>query len=357
MKIGIDISQVVYKTGVSHYLTNLVKNLLLIDKQNEYILFAGTLRRRKDIINTLDEFKGNFSKKICPFPPTVSNLLWNSLHVFPIERLIGKVDVFHSSDWAQPPTKAYKVTTVHDLAPLKFPKNTHPKIVKVHKRRLKWITKEVDKIIVPSKATKADLIDLKIEEKRICVIPEAPIYSPAKKENVEKFKNDYKIDGDYILSVGIRPRKNTENIIKAFDLARAGKNLKLVLVGTPAGIKLEERRGIRITGSVSDEQMQAIYTGASALVYPSLYEGFGLPILDAFNCKIPVVTSNISSMPEVAGDAAILVDPYSVDSIKNGILKALSQKKTWVNKGKERVKEFSWKKTAQETLKVYKKDL
>lgn len=357
MKIGIDISQVVYKTGVSHYLTNIVKNLLLIDKENEYVLFAGTLRRRKDVINTIEGFKGNFTKKIYLFPPTASNLFWNSLHLLPVERLIGKIDVFHSSDWAQPPTKAYKVTTVHDLAPLKFPKNTHPKIVKVHKRRLKWIAKEVDKIIVPSKTTKADLVDLRIEEKRIHVIPEAPVYSPVKKQKVQKIKKDYKINGDYVLSVGIRPRKNTENIIKAFDLARAGKNLKLVLVGTPANIKLEETRGIRITGSVSDEEMAALYTGASALVYPSLYEGFGLPILDSFNCKIPVVTSNISSMPEVAGDAAILVDPYSVDSIKEGILKALSQKKTWVKKGKERVKAFSWKKTAQETLKVYKQDI
>ena len=106
-------------------------------------------------------------------------------------------------------------------------------------------------------------------------------------------------------------------------------------------------------GNPDDKNLSALLSGASALVFPSLYEGFGLPILDAFNCRIPVVTSNISSMPEVAGEAAILVDPYDVDSISTGIDKALSSPKSLITKGLKRVKSFSWQKTAEETLKVY----
>jgi glycosyltransferase involved in cell wall biosynthesis len=111
---------------------------------------------------------------------------------------------------------------------------------------------------------------------------------------------------------------------------------------------------VRYLGPVSDEDLAALYTGAEVLVFPSLYEGFGLPILDAFACGCPVVTSNLSSMPEVAGDAAVLVDPYDVNSIADGIEKALRWRKGLIEKGSKWVKQFSWIKTAAETLKTYK---
>ena len=348
MKIGIDISQIAYGTGVSTYTENLVKNLLKIDRENEYLLFAGALRRKQDILKVFSQ------TRVFPIPPSLADIVWNRMHAFKVEKLIGNVDVFHSSDWTQPPTEAFKVTTIHDLIPLKFPKYIHPQIVPVHKRRLEWVKKEVDRIIVPSEATKEDLLLLGIAEEKIRVIPEAPVYSPSSWKEVGEVKRKYNIRTKYLLAVGLSPYKNTERIIKAFDLVGGGKDLKLVVVGRPNFVDIKERRGIVFVGSASDMELPALFTGAEALVFPSLYEGFGLPILDAFNCKIPVVTSNLSSMPEVAGNAAVLVDPYDVDSIAEGIKKVLRGKKGFVDKGIRRVKEFSWEKTAVETLKVYK---
>lgn len=345
MKIAIDISQIIFGTGVSVYTQNLIKNLKTIDRDNEYILFGGSLRR-------MGEFKP-YGAKVFPIPPKLADIIWNRMHVLPIERFVGKVDVFHSSDWTQPPSKAFKVTTVHDLIPVKFAKAIHPEIAAIHKRRLEWVKKEVDRVIVPSTQTKKDLIEYGVKEEAINVIYEAPVSSPTTLENVEAIKKKYHISGKYLLGVGVTPTKNTERIIKAFDLVGGGENLKLVLVGRPNNIKIEERRGVRIVGAVSSEDLAAFYTGAEALVYPSLYEGFGIPILDAFTCRCPVVTSNLSSMPEVTGDAAVLVDPYSVDSISEGVRTAMQNRKEFIKNGLKRVKEFSWKKTAEQTLAVY----
>lgn len=178
MRIGIDISQIVYEgTGVANYTKNLVENLLKIDKENDYVLFFSSLRRQFLISNLqfLNKFKIPNSKcqiKTFKLPPTLLDILWNRLHILPIEWLIGPVDVFFSSDWTQPPTiRAKKVTTLHDLSILKFPKEHHPEIVATQKRRLRWVKKECDLIICDSLATKRDAIKiLGIEKKRLRVI-------------------------------------------------------------------------------------------------------------------------------------------------------------------------------------------
>lgn len=355
MRIGIDISQVVYGTGVSVYTENLVRSLLLEDKENTYVLFGGSMRRRAVIKRCLESFKGNFESKIFPIPPAMADFIWNKLHLLKIEKLVGDLDVFHSSDWTQPPSDAYKVTTVHDLAPLRFPKYSHPRVVSAHKARLRWVREQVDRIIVPSLATKKDLMNLGIDEKRVYVIPEAPdpIFKPASKQDVMNLKREYRIEGAYLLAVGTNPRKNIQRIIRAFEKVRAGRNLKLIVLGHPHAT-FEAERGVRFIGHVEKEKLPVFYSGAEALVYASFYEGFGLPILEAFSCKTPVVTSNISSLPEVAGKAAELVDPYEVDSIAEGIERALRRKKGLIKKGLTQVKKFSWQRTARETLRVYK---
>lgn len=358
MKIGIDISQVIYGTGVSVYTRNLVENLLRIDHENEYILFGGSLRRLKELKNITRNFQASVycrnKGKLYPIPPSFADILWNKLHLLPIELLIGKIDVFHSSDWAQPPTKAFKVTTVHDLIPLIFPKQSHPKLVRTHKQRLTHVIKKVDRIITPSITTKEDLIKFGAKEKIIRVIPEAPgkIYKPAMKTQIEKLKKAYRIPEKYLLTIGLSPRKNIQRIIKAFEKMRAGKNLRLAVIGHPY-IKIDIPRGVHMLGHIPEHEMPVILSGAEALVYPSLYEGFGLPILEAFACKTPVITSNLGSMREVAGNAAALVNPHKVDSIAEGIKKALKYREKLVKKGLDRVGEFSWKKTAEKTLKVY----
>ena len=355
MRIGIDISQIVYGTGVSFYTKELVRNLLRYDKENEYILFGGSLRRIPDLKRFASSLAGRFSTKFVPVPPSIADLMWNQIHFPKIEKLTGMIDVYHSSDWTQAPSDAFKVTTIHDLAPFKYPQFTNKKIIEVHKRRLNWINREADRIIVPSYATKNDLVKLGMEEDKIRVIYEASgeAFKPAIKSEIEQVKRKYKIPGDYIFVVGVGGRKNTDKTISAFELARAGKNLTLVLAGKGSEVYTNERN-IRGIGQVDDKELAILYSGASCLIYASLYEGFGLVILQAFACGCPVVTSDKSSMKEIAGDAAILVDPDSVSSIVEGIRKALAGPQGLIKKGFERAKEFTWEKAARETMNVYK---
>ena len=348
VKIAIDISQIVYGTGVSTYTENLVKSLLKLDTDDEYILFAGAFRRRGDIL-------GKFPQtKVFPIPPVAADLIWNKLHVFPIEKLIGNVDVFHTSDWAEPPSSAFKVTTVHDLYALKYPKMVHPKVLEVHKRKLSWVIRESRRIIVPSNSTKGDLTDLGVDGSIIRIIPEAPSFSKASGAEVTSAKKKYRIQGDYLISIGVTELKNTKRIIEAFHLSTAGKELKMVLVGRPSETEIKPERNIRILGHVPQDDLRGLLTGSRGLIFASLYEGYGIPILDGFVCGTPVITSNTSSMPEVAGEAAVLVDPYDAASIADGITKILSGPKGLIEKGFTRVGEFSWEKTAKMTLGVYK---
>lgn len=353
MKIGIDISQIVYGTGVSVYTKNLVENLLKIDKENEYVLFGGSMRRNKELRLKSKEFEGDFESRICLMPPSLADLIWNRLHMGRIEWLTGKLDVYHSSDWTQAPSRAFKVTTVHDIVPIKFLRETDRKVVAVHRRRLKWVKREVDRIIVPSETTKQDLVELGFDEEKIRVIAEAveSFYKSQREEIVKKLRSKYRLNEEYLLMIGTGGRKNVKNIVRAFELMKE-KNMQLVFTGERPR-ELGQVRGVRFLGYVNEGDLRALYSGARALVYTTLYEGFGLPVLQAMACGCPVVTSRVSSLPEVAGKAAVLVDPNDPGEIAEGIKKALKEREELIKKGKKRVKEFSWEKAARETLKVY----
>lgn len=354
MKIAYDISQVIYGTGVSHYRKNLIKNLLEIDKENDYLLYGFSLRRKKELEDFANSLPKKVESKFFPFPQKILNILWNRLHIIKLEKLIGDVDLIHTSDWLEPPSEAPKITTVHDLTPLKFPKETPKGVVAVHKKKLGWVLRESKAVIVPSIATKNDFITVGGDDSKIKVIHESNNFSKATDEDVEKTKKKYKVYSKYLIAIGTNPRKNLKRIIDAFHLSKAGKEIKLVIIGGGGDKSLNQERGVRYLGFVSDQDLAALLTGSEALVFASLYEGLGIPILDAFACDVPVITSNISAMPEAAGDAAVLVDPKDARSIANGIEEALSKPKTLVEKGKSRLKNFSWKKCAEETLKVYK---
>ncbi|MCX6793676.1 MAG: glycosyltransferase [Candidatus Gottesmanbacteria bacterium] len=181
MRIGIDISQIVYEgTGVGTYVRRMVEALLAIDKKNDYILFGASLRRR----GVFKEFAGKCAKLVVvPIPPTILSFLWNTLHILPVETFTGPLDVFWSSDWTQPPLAHAKgITTIHDLIALKFPEETHEKtelnglniranIVAIQKRRLAWVKKECKAILCDSESTKKDVLGaLGISKDRLHVI-------------------------------------------------------------------------------------------------------------------------------------------------------------------------------------------
>ena len=361
MKIGIDISQIVYGTGVSLYTKNLVENLLKIDQQNEYRLFFSSLRQTIPSDFKIQNKKTKIIK--IPLPPTVLEPLWNKWHFPSIDKFIGKVDVFHSSDWTQAPSRAAKVTTIHDFAFLKYPETAHPKIKAVHQRRLAWVKKEADLIIAVSQATKKDAIEiLGIPQEKIKVVYEAgpSDLKPVKdRKKINKVLKKFKISGDYLLSVAtLEPRKNLKRIIQAFASLKT-KDLKLVVAGKQGwgDFKGLSSTNVIFTGYVSREDLEVLYSRALCLTFPSLYEGFGLPILEAMACGCPVLTSNISSMPEVAGQAALLVDPLDQEEIAQGLAQMINNRdlrSDLTKKGFAQVKKFSWEKAARETLKVYK---
>lgn len=356
MRICLDISQIVYGTGVSRYTQNLVENLLKLDTDHQFVLFAGSLRRHRQLQQMIESYSAQ--KKIFPLPPKLLHLLWNTLHLIPLETFTGPLDLVHTSDWAEPPVrKALKVTTIHDLALFKDPQYAPASIRRTHRKKLFWVQKEVQKIIAPSQATKKDIVEyLNIKPERITVIYEDTTltgkldFSPAQQQ---KILSQYAIEKPFILIPGAgHPRKNIARQIKAFQAAKLPH--QLVIFGTPSDRELKlQSSQVNFLGFVPQKHLPLLYQKADLVLYASLYEGFGLPILDAFVSRTPLVTSNTSSLPEVAGPAAVLVDPQEVASIQAGIIKALDQSEELVEKGLKQRQKFSWHRTAQRTLQVY----
>ncbi len=373
MKIGIDISQIVYQgTGVATYTRSLVEGFSRTGADNQYVLFGSSLRNLK----ILRDFTRRFDKKIFKprfsfLPPKFLEFLWNGIHLIPIESFIGGVDIFHSSDWLEPPTKhAKRVTTIHDLAVFKYPQAFKPRgghdIVANQKRKLFFVKHYGDLVIAVSQTTKQDAIDiLKISEKKIKVIYEAADseYSPRNQNEIKAVKEKFKIKGDFFLCVGTRePRKNISQVIVAFtQLSKELPNLSLVVAGkygwgedaAESKIKNLESR-IKILGYTEKEDLARLYSGAKAFIYPSLHEGFGLPILEAMACGAPVITSNVGSMKEIASGTAFLCDPLSVESIAEAMLKITKEDQNELRqKSLVRAGDFSWDKTALQTLEAY----
>lgn len=342
MKIGIDISAAIYGTGVSDYTINLVSELIKANPQ-EFILFGSSLRRKAELLELFP------TSQVSPFPPTVLDFLWNRLHIVNVETFIGKVDIWHSSDWTEPPARAAKVTTIHDLSPFIYPSEMDAKIVEVHVRKMQWAVKECRKFICVSQNTAQDLQRLfSIAPDRIVVIPEALPSRFAKEARLTKYSN-------YFVAIGARQaRKNIKTLVSAYLKFKGKLNLppKLIIIGENAE-KIADP-SITYTGYVDDQTLVDLLAGAEAFVYPSLYEGFGLPILGAFYHQVPVACSDTSSLTEVAGDAAVLFDPLDEEEMANSIKKAIDTKTELIKKGQTQLQKFSWAQAAADTFGVYK---
>ena len=332
IKVGFDISQIIHPGGVAGYTKNLASELQK-NPELEMIFFFSALRK---------SYRGGLKNvKKFRLPPSLFEVLFNRIRNVGIEKFIGPLDIYHSSDWVQPPSKAKKVTTYHDVIPLKYPQWSNPKIVAVHKRRLKIVQREIDKVIAVSNSTKNDLMEMTgLKNDQIKVIYEgvSGIFKPASGKEIAEFKKKYNLPGEFILAIGgTGERKNLKRI------KQAAKDYNLVTTFKDI--------------TVSDEELPVLYSSARCLVYTTLYEGFGLPILESMACGTPVITSDVSSMPEIAGQAALLVNPADEEEIKKSIRRILNDKdlnSELTEKGFRRAKEFTWQKTAAETFQVYK---
>ncbi|MBU4483158.1 MAG: glycosyltransferase family 4 protein [Actinobacteria bacterium] len=379
-RIGIDISTLLNhgpNIGAGRYIINLVRNLLEIDNKNTYVLtgrYTSTeyleiaYNLKKDFENNKIELKfyGTPQKKLD---------LWNRLKFPPIEFLGFKADILHCPDYLIPPTLNKNIVlTIHDLAFIRFPQFNFPWFIKKYTIEVKRNAKRAKKIIADSQSTKNDIVNFfNINPSKVSVVRLAADAFFRKLPSKEKGKGvlkKYNIDKKYILSVGtIEPRKNFTTLIKAFNIAKkrnAGFGYKLVIAGR-TGWKSEatytEREAspykddILFIGKVSDEDLLQIYNQAELFVYPSLFEGFGLPPLEAMSCGLPVMASDSSSLKEVVGDAGILVPSEDHREISRQILYVLKNEKLKEELKKKsliQARKFNWTKTAEKTLDIYK---
>jgi len=377
MKIGIEISPLVLgkKTGIGWYAYNLIKNFKKIDEGNFYILFGSSIRDyRKKIKSLKEEFECENIKINMKFlPGRIHNYLFQIF--MPVEFLYGSFDIIHTLHPFSPVKfKAKYIATIHDLTPL----ISNEWFLKEDSLKFRFIikktTERADKIIAVSNSTKKDIVRFfNYPEENIEVVHLASddIYKPLEnKEGIEGIKRKYGISKKYILFVGtIEPRKNLLRLLSAFEkLKNKFKEYQLVIVGQIGWItekffeKLKNllenvKKDVILTGYIPREDMVFLYNGCELFIYPSLYEGFGIPVLEAMSCGVPVITSNVSSLPEVGGDACVYVNPYDEEDILYKMEKVLSSeglKKEMSKKGLERAKLFSWEKTAEKTLKIYK---
>jgi glycosyltransferase involved in cell wall biosynthesis len=232
--------------------------------------------------------------------------------------------------------------------------------------------RKADHVITCSEYTRADIIDTyKLAPEKVTAIhlAAASRFAPAAGDDIARIRDRYGLPSEFILAVGsIQPRKNLQRLIDAYRLLNQRiKAPPLVLVGKKAwlykdSIAAVERSGcgekIRLTGFVPDEDLPAIYSAATVFVYPSFFEGFGLPPLEAMQCGTPVITGNRTSLPEIVGSAGVLVDPYDSQALADAIERLLSDRELrtkLTQRGLERSKMFSWEQTARDTLKVFER--
>ena len=374
MKIGIDASSLVYQRGVSRYTSNLIKALAEIEGNQLYI-YGSSARQKKLLKEELRKTLKNISPEkydlfLQNYPPSVLAKLWK-IGINPIKKNMPEIEVFHSWDWLQPPDKNIPlVSTIHDLAIIKYPEVAHPKVIEMHQKSWEVLKKRKAQIIAVSQSTKMDIIKyLEIPEKRIHVVHEAlPVEIKAvdqqitdKPELVKKVKEKLKLDQPYILFVGNRePRKNLHRLIRAWK--PLAKDYQLIIAGEESwdgSEKLSKHKNLRFLGRVTDLELAVLYHYADLFTYPSLDEGFGLPVLEAFSYGVPVLASDIPVMREVACNAAHLVDPKNIKEISKGMEKVLNENKKDSEKRLKqmiiRLQLFNWQKTARKTMAVYQK--
>ena len=376
MKIGIDYTAAIHQSaGIGRYTREMVKAVAQAansDFEPQYRLFVADAG--KMLANSLPG--PNFAWSPTRITERWLARLWYRLRLpLPIQYWTGPIDLYHTPDFFLPPVKrrTHTLVTVHDLSFVREPDTT---MLGMSRQLNTWVPRSVeraDHVIAVSQATKQDLIDLyHTPPEKISVLYHGvtPNFNPI--QNPEKLKlicQKYHLgDQPFILSVGtLQPRKNYRRLIQAF--AQLDTPASLVIAGGKGWHyqeifaevnqhRLQER--VRFPGFIDDDDLPGLYSAAALFVYPSLYEGFGLPVLEAMACGTPVIASNTSALPEVVGKAGLLVNPLAVEAMAGAMAKVLnnadlSQKLSQA--GLKQASKFSWTNMAEKLIKLYKKIL
>jgi glycosyltransferase involved in cell wall biosynthesis len=373
MRIGIDASSILPgKTGVGYYTLNLLRSLLTLDTKNEYVIFLNSYTRLLPDASLLKRPNVKIKQFRVPGPLLIK--LWRHLHAPPIELFLGKLDLFHAASTYVPPQLAgLRIATVYDLYFLMHPEHCDTLGGKYHLHTLPRQLKRLDRIIAISNNTKNDLIRLlNIPPQKITVIyggvDTTTFRIITDKNLLESIREEYCLPNNYILSVStLEPRKNFEGLLFAYKRLKEilHNPPKLVIVGrhgwkaehiSETAKQLGLKRDVIFTGYVTEEHLPMIYNSALLFIVPSLYEGFGLPVLEAMACGTPVIVSNTSSLREIAKEAGITVDPHNYYEMSEKMKELITThrlREELRDKGLEHVRMFSWELCARKTLALY----
>ena len=365
MRIAID-ARKLRDYGIGTYVRNLLRHLARIDQATDYVVLCG-----EGDTATVEKLGVNFRavpEKSRPY--SVREQL-----TVPFDLRRERVDLFHAPHYVLPPlTPCPSVVTIHDCIHLRFPQYLPNRVAYAYARASLWIaTHRSHRILTVSEASKRDILRyFRVPEKKIDVIYNAideRFGQPPDPEETERVRERYQLDGPFILYAGnIKPHKNLERLIEAFHSLRRGggfDTVRLLIIGDEISKYATLRRAVhrhklhkyvRFFGFVPDETLASLYRLASVFVFPSLYEGFGLPPLEAMASGTPVITSNVSSLPEVVGDAALLIDPYEPESIADAMRRVLTDaalRDQLRARGFQRAREFSWDRSVRRVREIY----
>jgi glycosyltransferase involved in cell wall biosynthesis len=366
VRVAID-ARKLHDFGIGTYIRNLLRHLARIDHDTEYVLLC-----RENDLGVGAQLGPNFRAVLEPSP---NYSLREQIHVPWVLRR-ERPDVYHAPHYVLPSgVRVRSVVTIHDCIHLMFPQYLPNKAAYAYARATMWsAARRSACILTVSEASRRDILHFfNVAPEKVVVVPNAidERFSLApSEEDVSRVRERYQLDTRFVLYVGnIKPHKNLVRLIEAFSELRRGEfeDLRLLIIGDeisklPALRRAVHRhklhKHVRFLGYLPDETLSILYRLASVFVFPSLYEGFGLPPLEAMASGTPVVTSNVSALPEVTGGAAVLADPYDVESIGDGMRRVLTDPALadeMRRHGLLRAREFSWERSVAKTLEVYQK--
>jgi glycosyltransferase involved in cell wall biosynthesis len=352
--------------GIGTYVRNLLRQLARQDSANEYVVFC-----RDADWDAIDEL----GPRVRPVVENAGAYSVREQWALPIDLRRESVDLFHAPHYVLPPlTRCRSVVTIHDCIHLRFPQYLPNRAGYAYARAQMWTaTHKAARVITVSEASKRDILRyFKVPESRIDVIYNAiddRFWQQPDADEMARVRERYRLDKPFVLYAGnIKPHKNLERLIEAFHLLRqhaSMKDVQLLIIGDEISKYATLRRAVhrhklhkhvRFFGFVSDQALAALYRLAAAFVFPSLYEGFGLPPLEAMASGTPVITSNVSSLPEVVGDAALMIDPYEPEAIADAMHRVLEDEALRADlsrRGLARAREFSWERSVARVREIY----
>lgn len=367
MRLGFDMGPLTSRrTGVGNFCFSLLQALLVLQRPPEVRGLAAGLRRPD-----LRSLEDRTPCRHLPVPARAMYQIWNALGAPSVEALIGPVDLYHATNYYLPPVKrAARVLSVYDLAFLINPEWCSPRIVGPFTRRIRQFAREADRILASSEATRRDIVALlEVPEEKVRITYGAADESlgpVAREYAASRVAHAFGIAQPYLLYVGtIEPRKNLEGLVSAFKRIAPDFNHRLVVAGSvgwnaQCALAALDDPDIapRVTrlGFVPPDALAALYSAADALVFPSHYEGFGLPVVEAMTCGCPVITSNVASLPEAGGNAAVYCDPRDPDTLTHAMQRVLAEpglRSRMIALGYDQARRFSWRDCAESTFKAY----